>query len=509
MERHHKALATTSHQSQGAGSYSLVDRFSSLPDAVVSHILSYLNAFDLIQVSSVSKKCGELSVSVSGLDFDVNAMPGGKVWWMRSKLLNYLDRLWMRRENINIDRFRVCWVFEGVTSRTCEEHCRVISWIYAAVRCNVEKLDLQITLNYKEKPTSLELPGCTFRCASLTSLTLDLKFCILKTPSVSSCTNLQSLLLRSVCIEKDFFEWISSSCQCIKELTIDCVLSSTIICIEIPSLEFIHFVFVGRRQLYTDIDALSISGENLQHIHVEHIDLRSSACHYKLSITAPNVKYLKLNGNVAHRLSVEKFIHSEEAVIFLNPGEGGFDKVVFDVVSCILGVKVLRLNATTIKALFKYEGSMLGQFDNIRQLYIHTKGLEKDLIAAVVSLLSGMPTLSSLNIKSEPNNRQLKCVEPTSVSVGKKWRAQRMACIDQLKEVTIEISNGNKELELARFLLEDAKNLKKMVLQLSDWSYSPKKVLLARKLSSYSSNLNMAANIDHINSTATIVFEAA
>ncbi|KAL6180591.1 hypothetical protein ACLB2K_047252 [Fragaria x ananassa] len=84
-----------------------------------------------------------------------------------------------------------------------------------------------------------------------------------------------------------------------------------------------------------------------------------------------------------------------------------------------------------------------------------------------------------------------------------------MACIDQLKEVTIEISNGNKELELARFLLEDAKNLKKMVLQLSDWSYSPKKVLLARKLSSYSSDLNMAANIDDINSTATIVFEAA
>ena len=84
-----------------------------------------------------------------------------------------------------------------------------------------------------------------------------------------------------------------------------------------------------------------------------------------------------------------------------------------------------------------------------------------------------------------------------------------MACIDQLKEVTIEISNGNKELELARFLLEDAKNLKKMVLQLSDWSYSPKKVLLVRKLSLYSSNLNMAANIDHINSTATIVFEAA
>ncbi|XP_062028943.1 FBD-associated F-box protein At1g66310-like [Rosa rugosa] len=508
MERQHKVLATTSNQGQGASSESLVDRFSCLPEEVVCHILSYLNALDLIRASSVSKRCRMLYVSVPGLNFDVNALPGGKCWWKRAKLLNHLDRLLIQREGSKIERFRISWVFEGVTACNCEEHCRVITWIYTAVKCNVEELDLQLALNYRGKTTSLELPCCTFRCPSLRSLTLDLKFCVLKAPSITICTNLQSLLLRSVIIEEDFLKWISSSCQCIKELTIDCVLRPKSISIESPSLESIHFVFVGRRQQYEDIDALSISGENLHRIHIEHIDLRSSACHHSLYIVAPNLKYLNLTGNVARGLSVEKFIHSEEAMIFLNPGEDGFDKV-FEVVSCILGVKVLHLNTVTIKALFKFgEGSMPGLFYNIRHLYIHTKGLENDQVSALVSLLSEMPNLSTLNMKCEPNTRQLKSVEPTRVSVGKKWKAQSVACIDQLKAATLEISYGNNELELARFLLEDAKKLRKMVLQLSAWSYSRKKLKLARELP-YPSNLIRAVNEDKINSTATIVFEAA
>ncbi|PRQ17281.1 putative F-box domain, leucine-rich repeat domain, L domain-containing protein [Rosa chinensis] len=321
MERQHRVLATTSNQGQGASSESLVDRFSCLPEEVVCHILSYLNAFDLIRASSVSKRCRMLYVSVPGLNFNVNTLPGGKCWWKRSKLLNHLDRLLIQREGSKIERFRISWVFEGVTACNCEEHCRVITWIYTAVKCNVEELDLQLALNYRGKTTSLELPYCTFRCSSLRSLTLDLKFCVLKAPSITICTNLQSLLLRSVIIEEDFFKWISSSCQCIKELTIDCVLRPNSICIESPSLESIHFMFVGRRQQYEDIDALSISGENLHRIHIEHIDLRSSARHHSLYIVAPNLKYLNLTGNVARGLSVEKFIHSEEAMIFLNPGK--------------------------------------------------------------------------------------------------------------------------------------------------------------------------------------------
>ncbi|XP_021800696.1 uncharacterized protein LOC110744960 [Prunus avium] len=44
------------------------------------------------------------------------------------------------------------------------------------------------------------------------------------------------------------------------------------------------------------------------------------------------------------------------------------------------------------------------------------------------------------------------------------WKSQNLAIIDQLEEVTVELSSGSNELEFARYILEGAKNLKKMVI---------------------------------------------
>ncbi|KAM1208040.1 hypothetical protein ACFX2J_013751 [Malus domestica] len=44
------------------------------------------------------------------------------------------------------------------------------------------------------------------------------------------------------------------------------------------------------------------------------------------------------------------------------------------------------------------------------------------------------------------------------------WKSQNLACINQLEEVTIELSYGGNELEFARYTFEEAKNLKKMVI---------------------------------------------
>lgn len=68
-----------------------------------------------------------------------------------------------------------------------------------------------------------------------------------------------------------------------------------------------------------------------------------------------------------------------------------------------------------------------------------------------------------------------------------------MAFIDQLKEATIELSNGNNELELARYMLEDAKNLKEMVLL-----YSPQQSTHIRVVNE--SKMNSVA-------TARVVFQ--
>lgn len=44
------------------------------------------------------------------------------------------------------------------------------------------------------------------------------------------------------------------------------------------------------------------------------------------------------------------------------------------------------------------------------------------------------------------------------------WKSQNLTCIDQLKEVRMDLSTGDNEVEFARYILENAKNLRKMVI---------------------------------------------
>lgn len=44
------------------------------------------------------------------------------------------------------------------------------------------------------------------------------------------------------------------------------------------------------------------------------------------------------------------------------------------------------------------------------------------------------------------------------------WKAQNLDFICQLQEATIELFGGSNEVELARYILEHAENLQKMVI---------------------------------------------
>ncbi|XP_050141947.1 uncharacterized protein LOC126617903 [Malus sylvestris] len=55
------------------------------------------------------------------------------------------------------------------------------------------------------------------------------------------------------------------------------------------------------------------------------------------------------------------------------------------------------------------------------------------------------------------------------------WKLQNLAFIHQLKEVSIENSYGSNEIEFARYILEHAQNLKKMVIVHRDQN-APSKV---------------------------------
>ncbi|KAL6133612.1 hypothetical protein ACLB2K_065846 [Fragaria x ananassa] len=69
------------------------------------------------------------------------------------------------------------------------------------------------------------------------------------------------------------------------------------------------------------------------------------------------------------------------------------------------------------------------------------------------------------------------CYEPTSLDPKsntsgfnkKYWKKQNLDFISQVEEVTIELSAGSNGIEFARYVLEHAKSLEKMVIRI--WIY--------------------------------------
>lgn len=80
------------------------------------------------------------------------------------------------------------------------------------------------------------------------------------------------------------------------------------------------------------------------------------------------------------------------------------------------------------------------------------------------------------------------------------WKSQNLTCVHHLEDVSIPIFNGDNEVEFAAYLLENARNLKKMViyhsgqhhstaikwLQNKSFCYSTAKVIFMEKSSNRS-----------------------
>ncbi|PRQ43956.1 putative F-box domain, FBD domain, leucine-rich repeat domain, L domain-containing protein [Rosa chinensis] len=475
MERKQKSLATSSSRAPGACADS-VFRFFSLPEEVSHHILSFLPVKDLIRYGGLSKKCKEFQLSTPSLNFEGFSHLSNN---RHFRLLSCLDRFLVLRGDNKIRRFRVDWnLAVGKTASFYNELYRVITWVHVAVKCNVEELDLKLAI---PDATTFELPLCIFDCGSLRSLLVECDK-VLATPSIACSTNLQYIKLRKVKIDEGFCKWISFSCKCIKELHFEEVEVENIT-IESLSLESFSFVCPS----YCDLCQLQISGEKLEEIVIEwRCDLSSST---SFSVSAPNLKSFKWTGNLLNHQSLGNLVCLEKAEIFLSPPADGynFDNT-FEVLHSICKVKVLVLSEETAKALFR-EGHIPAQFNDISYLGMDIKSWDDDVVPAMVSLMKGMPNLNTLNLKSI---HSVNIPKPEECRFDRTyWKSQNLSLILELKEVIIELSGGNIDLELARYILEDAKNLQKMVI-----IYSPQQ-----------SNLIRGLKGSKMNSTAIIVFQ--
>ncbi|TQD70226.1 hypothetical protein C1H46_044237 [Malus baccata] len=150
----------------------------------------------------------------------------------------------------------------------------------------------------------------------------------------------------------------------------------------------------------SDLCHLSISCEKLEAMRINWRFDSPSSRSFK--VFAPNLKYLKWTGSLLNNQNLGNFMCLETAEIFLNHEADNNDfGNVLELLCSIRRVKVLLLSGETAKAC----------------------GFNREF-----------------------------------------WKSQNLAFIDHLKEATIELSSGNNGMELVRYMLEDAKNLKEMVI---------------------------------------------
>nr|XP_011464818.1 PREDICTED: putative F-box/FBD/LRR-repeat protein At4g03220 [Fragaria vesca subsp. vesca] len=472
---------TASCQTRGAACKEFIDRFSDLPDEIAHQILSLLNLRDLTRVSCVSKRCTKLYLSLPSLNFDTTSSVS---MWKRLQVFNSSDRFLSSLDDNTIQYFRIRWTYYPVkNSSHFNELYRIFTWIRNAIRGNVEVFDLQLDTLQK---TPLVLPSWFFHCSSLKYLLFDFGGDILKWPSSSACfPNLQVLKFRKFKIqgEEYFFKWILCSRKSLKKLHLEEVRGIKFMTIESLSLE--SFCFVHYFQ--SDLCHLKVSGQKLENIHISwEFD---SSSRRSLHICTPNLKYLKWSGSLMDNTDLGDLMCLEKAEIFLEPLKEDYVKV-FETLDGIRMLKALSLNQKTTKALFR-EHAVQALFENISHLQISITSLSDDLIPSMVSLPRGMTTLSTFYIHSDPSFIGYP-VHENSVSTYSMsyWISQNLSCICRLEEVRLELSDAN-ERELACYILEHAKNLKKMVIL-----YSPSQAPGAWFL-----------RIRRIVSTATVVFK--
>ena len=209
-----------------------IDRFSSLPDHIAHHILSFLSMEDISRLCIVSKTCRELCISIPVLTFD--ALPYRDNARKRNQLMNYLDLFLLQRKWMDTTHCYINWT---VQNNVFQEDYRVISLLHNEVMCKVPLLHVML-----KTEGIFILPPSVLCCGSWKTLTINLVDGILKFPSFIDTfgfSNLRSLSLRSVQINESFGKWVSSYWQFLEYLDLHDISGTKSLIVTSSSLEIL------------------------------------------------------------------------------------------------------------------------------------------------------------------------------------------------------------------------------------------------------------------------------
>ncbi|KAI8558056.1 hypothetical protein RHMOL_Rhmol04G0058800 [Rhododendron molle] len=425
-----------------------MDVISTLSDNVLHHILSFLSTEDSIRTSILSRRWQYLWTSISDINLD-------DISWscsrndidkkkdqcpMCQRFLDFVGRVLLLHDASDIRRLRLN-IIDPVNP------ARLNSWISAAIRHNVQELDLDLPVR-----TCCLLPCCLFTCESLLVLKLSMD-CVLKAPSFIHFSSLKTLVFNLLTFSDDDSmqhftsnSWISAAirhnvqeldldlpvrtccllpcclftCESllVLKLSMDCVLKAPSF-IHFSSLKTLVFNFLtfsdddSMQHVFSscpvlqelaltncgwkNIKTLTISVPTLKRLTIEDDSTGVLSCVVK--IHASNLIYLEFTSNLKvhfHLCGISSLVNASIDLPHRDLSKQHVSRAI-GVLTGICNVKRLTVSADTLLSISDAENIVghLRTFPNMTNLELNAE-FRSDLTGGLINLLEKSPKLEFL-----------------------------------------------------------------------------------------------------------------
>ncbi|XP_055960606.1 putative F-box/LRR-repeat protein At3g42770 [Mercurialis annua] len=397
------------------------DIISSLPDAVICNILSFLPTKYVVGTSILSRRWRYTWTSVPVLDFDDTLISHPETA-KRSKeqcFMQFVNRvLLLHCDKIKTLRYKVV----NIPDRLMDHHTNL--WICSAVMRNIEELDLDCK--------SIELPQILFNCKTIKILKLhdNIQFKIIATVSLP---RLKVLHIKRVSVAN--LEKILLGCPTLEEL---------VVCRDVVDYHATTLYVVS-----SSLKRLTI----YQKYMMRGLDPRS------VVINAPKLEFFELEDHVSRYFTVMKVSSPLEASIDVRSSCTNY---ALQLLRRITNVSVLHLSAYTLRALFRASDDKYPWLRFLTRLKIGAIGYGWLMLPKI---LKWSPNLEAFTLYKVNDTIPQETIFKEESSVP--------GCfLSSLESVELKRFGGNKaEMEVLKYFLKNASVLKILKISISGTTF--------------------------------------
>ncbi|CDP10686.1 unnamed protein product [Coffea canephora] len=408
----------------GDGDDSQVNRISAIPDELLSHILSFLPTRESAVTSLLSTRWRHLFASRPEIDLEFHPEPDK----LFSEFVNFGNRLILLRNRAPLRKFKLSLM------RVVESYRGALdSLISAALLCQLQELEISVDnrSSYRERLS----PEGIFTCKTLTSLRLVWRRVDFKVPSPVCLPNVKLLCLIGPMFQlgdhDDSLQRLIQGCPLLQELELHCALGdldqifAEDACMQIE-IRDISSPFLKKVVLHLDggLDTKVVVESN----NLESLEYHFVGAEYKISINAPNLKYLGCGGDINGVKSVESLTLIQPKVLTVD-----ISNYVMPTFSNLISLEFILLNYHAVES-WKLMPILIKSAPHLEKLVFGRKMFRAERVEKEFELLfpEFMPKYS----------------------------------IEHLKEIEFtKFDEKRYEFKLVEYLLQNGKALKKMVLR--------------------------------------------